>query len=56
MSTIFRTQAGEEVPYVQIVDKEWVYVALPEIIMKYDLKKKELVRKQIHLLKEIVAI
>lgn len=56
MKTIFKTQNGEDIPFVEVQDDEYVFVALPENIFKYSIRSKLLVKKQLHLLKEITGI
>lgn len=53
--TIFKTEHEDAIPCVEVYD-EYVFVILPENIFKYCIRTKELVKKQLHLLMEIVGV
>jgi hypothetical protein len=52
---IFKTEHEDAIPFIEIYD-EYVFVVLPENIFKYCIRTKELVKKQLHLMKEIVGV
>lgn len=56
MRTLFRAESTETVPYCEVLDSEIVYIAVSENVFKYDVRRKEVVKKQLHLIKEVVGV
>jgi len=40
MKTLFKSQHGEDIPFVEVVNDEFIYLALPESIFKYCIRTK----------------